>query len=97
MVSGKKKRDLLENCDIFILPTNYPYEGQPISILEAYASSCAVITCNHSWIPDIFEDGTNGMYVNFNNSTDISSKIRSIFADTDRLIDMKNTNHSSAR
>ena len=29
--------------------------------------------------------------------TDISSKIRSIFADTDRLIDMKNTNHSSAR
>lgn len=97
VVSGEKKRDLLENCDIFILPTNYPYEGQPISILEAYASSCAVITCNHSGIPDIFEDGTNGMYVKFNNSTDISSKISSIFADTDRLIDMKNINHSSAR
>lgn len=34
VVSGDKKRDLLKNSTFFILPTNYPREGQPISILE---------------------------------------------------------------
>ena len=62
-VDGIDKRDLYLNSHIFCLPTYYPYEGQPISILEAYATGCVVITTNHSGIPYIFKDGINGFFV----------------------------------
>lgn len=63
IVSGEKKKRLLHAAHLFCLPTYYPYEGQPISILEAYASGCAVITTNHSGIFDIFTPEVNGWEV----------------------------------
>lgn len=63
IVLGDKKRKLFVAAEVFCLPTYYPYEGQPISILEAYASGCVVITTNHSGIPDIFQDRINGYEV----------------------------------
>ena len=38
IVGGEQKRELLKKCYIFALPTRYPNEGQPISILEAIDS-----------------------------------------------------------
>lgn len=61
-VMGLRKKNLLMKADIFCLPTYYPIEGQPISILEAYGSGCAVVTTNHAGIRDIFEDEKNGFY-----------------------------------
>lgn len=63
LVTGEAKRRLLAQAHVFCLPTCYPYEGQPISILEAYASGCAVITTDHSGIFDIFEPGRQGLEV----------------------------------
>lgn len=62
-VSGEVKKNLFRGSHIFCLPTYYPYEGQPFSIIEAYASGCAVITTLHSGIVDIFTDGVNGRSV----------------------------------
>ncbi|MBI5068821.1 MAG: glycosyltransferase family 4 protein [Deltaproteobacteria bacterium] len=62
-VSGERKRLLLREAHVFCLPTYYPYEGQPISILEAYASGCAVITTDHSGIFDVFTPEVNGYAV----------------------------------
>jgi glycosyltransferase involved in cell wall biosynthesis len=63
VVQGETKRELLRRAHLFCLPTYYPYEGQPISILEAYASGCAVMTTNHSGIFDVFSPGINGIEV----------------------------------
>ena len=63
IVSGDKKRKLLELCDIFCLLTTYPNEGQPISILEAMGNGMVVITTNHAGIPDLVVDGVNGIVV----------------------------------
>lgn len=63
VVKGDEKRGLLEQAHLFCLPTYYPYEGQPISILEAYASGCSVLTTNHSGIFDVFTPGVNGIEV----------------------------------
>ncbi|SEW14996.1 glycosyltransferase family 4 protein [Kaistella antarctica] len=59
-IDGNAKRDLYCNTHVFCLPTYYPFEGQPISILEAYATGCAVISSEHSGIPYIFKDKENG-------------------------------------
>lgn len=54
VVKGKKKKELLLNNYIFCLPSKHPYsEGQPISILEAMANGCVIITTDHGGIRDI--------------------------------------------
>lgn len=52
-VSGEDKKKLLLASDIFLLPTKYPKEGQPISIIEAMANGMLIISTNHAGIPDI--------------------------------------------
>lgn len=62
VVQGQQKRELLRDAHIFCLPTMH-FEGQPISILEAYASGCVVLTTCPPGILDIFEDGVNGFRI----------------------------------
>ena len=65
IVGGEEKRNILKLCDIFALPTRYPNEGQPISILEAMGNGMFVITTDHAGIPDII--GTeNGIVLKSN-------------------------------
>lgn len=63
IVEGKKKKELLKRCDIFALPTRYPNEGQPISIIEAMANGLFIITTDHAGIPDLVKDGLNGLVI----------------------------------
>ena len=56
IVSGDKKRELLRLCDLFVLLTTYPNEGQPISILEAMGNGMVVVTTDHAGIPDIVDE-----------------------------------------
>lgn len=68
-VYDNDKIELLQNCDIFVLPTTYPKEGQPISILEAMANGLYILTTKHAGIPDIVSDGINGTLVNCDDSS----------------------------
>ncbi|WP_319370816.1 glycosyltransferase family 4 protein [uncultured Ilyobacter sp.] len=61
VLGGEEKRRLLLNSDIFILPTYYPIEGQPISILEAMINGCAIVTTDQGGIGDIFKKNLNGI------------------------------------
>ena len=63
VVDGEKKRELLKKGDVFALPTSYPKEGQPISIIEAMSSGMAVLSTPHAGIPDLVTDMENGALV----------------------------------
>lgn len=84
-VQGESKHQLLKRAHIFCLPTYYPYEGQPISILEAYASGCAVLTTDHSGIFDIFTPGLNGLEVEKMNPQSITAAITTLAEDFRQL------------
>lgn len=60
-VSGQKKIELLNNADIFILPSYT--EGLPISILEAMSYSLPIISTPVGGIPEVIKDGENGFLV----------------------------------
>lgn len=45
---------------VVVVPTRYPWEGQPLVILEAYASGAVVAATDHAGIGDIFTPGANG-------------------------------------
>lgn len=75
VVVGEDKKRLLVNSNVFVLPTYYSMEGQPISILEAMATGNLVLTTRHAGIPDIFQDGVNGYFVEKRSHTSIINKL----------------------
>jgi glycosyltransferase involved in cell wall biosynthesis len=60
-VSGEGKIKLLNECDVYILPSYN--EGLPISILEAMSYGKAIISTNVGGIPEIVKDGKNGYLI----------------------------------
>ena len=87
IVFGNKKKELFSNPHMFCLPTYYYYyEGQPISILEAYASGCLVITTDHGGISDIFKNGVNGFEVRKTSAVSIKTKIEQILKKPEQLL-----------
>ena len=86
VVSGENKRHLFSSAHVFTLPTYYPYEGQPISILEAYASGCAVVTTDHSGIFDIFKNGHNGFAVTPQSVPSLVAVLKFLVQNRDNLL-----------
>ena len=43
-VTGDRKNKCFESSHVFVLPTNYPWEGQPLSIIEAGAWSLPIFS-----------------------------------------------------
>ena len=96
-ISGEAKRSLFAGAHVFCLPTYYPYEGQPISILEAYAAGCSVITTDHSGIFDIFADGVNGYAVEKQSARSLATALRRALDSPGELRSMAIGNLATAR
>lgn len=60
-VNGEKKEELLNDTDVYVLPSYY--EGLPISILEAMAHGKAIISTTVGGIPEIVKDDENGFLI----------------------------------
>ena len=95
-IAGAEKRALFGKSHVFCLPTYYPYEGQPISILEAYATGCVVVTTAHSGIPDVFADGVNGFAVATGSADSIRQVLERIARDPQRLVGIGLANRNVA-
>ena len=79
------KKNLLEWGNVFVLPTFYKMEGQPISILEAMATTNLVVTTNHAGISDVFQDKINGYFVEKNNENSIQKILSYLAANKSEL------------
>lgn len=62
-ISYREKEKQFINAHIFLLPTFYPWEGQPLSIIEALSFSLPVISCKHKGIPELIKGGETGFFV----------------------------------
>lgn len=98
------KKDLLHSCHILCLPTYYKHEGQPISILEAYAAGCIVLTTENGGIRDIFRNNINGFYLDFDginvNTIELrestKEKLEALILNMDRYRCIAINNHKEA-
>lgn len=95
-IDGEQKKSLYNNSHILCLPTYYPFEGQPISILEAYASGCVVITTNHSGIPFIFSDKINGFIVEKKSVLSLKNVLEKTLIQKDNLYKIATYNRNQA-
>lgn len=71
-------RQALLDADVFVLPTYYPNEAQPVSIIEALNAGTPVIATDHASIPRYVFDDENGYLVRKKSPTDIAEKLRSL-------------------
>lgn len=88
LVVGDKKKTLLKKTDIFVLPTYYPFEGQPIAIIEAMVAGCAVISTNLATIPEIVLHGETGLIVPPKNPQKLAEAIGYLIKNRDILRSM---------
>jgi glycosyltransferase involved in cell wall biosynthesis len=92
IVRGLEKKKVLDWGNIFILPTFYKMEGQPISILEAMASKNLIITTAHAGIPDIVKNGVHGFFVAKKSSTSITKRLLYLSENKDVITNIANRN-----
>ncbi len=92
VVSGDAKKELFIWGNVFVFPTYYAIEGQPISILEAMATGNIILTTKHGGIPDIFSEN-NGYYINMKDPKDIADKLISVLKNLTNLKSMMAYNH----
>lgn len=97
-VFGQQKVDLLDDANVFILPTYYKMEGQPISIIEAMATGNIVVSTKFSGIPDIM-NLKNGFFVESKSPTSVAGVLTEIstnIGDHVQRISQNNADHVKA-
>ncbi len=55
---GAEKQALFDAAHVFVFPSRYPVEAQPLVLLEAMAAGCAVLTTAAGEIPSTMGEGT---------------------------------------
>lgn len=83
VVHGDEKIDLFSEASLFILPTNYNNEGQPVSIIEAISFGLPIISTQYRAIPDMLTEGLNGFFVDYSAPDQIANQILKLHQDKD--------------
>ena len=74
-VAGDTKWQTLANADILAFPTFYYYETMGLVLLEAMQVGLPVIATSRASIPEIIQDGVNGLLVKEQDPKDLAEKI----------------------
>ena len=51
-ITGDEKWEALRRSHVVALPTTFPPEGQPMSLIEGMGAGCAIVACRHAGIGD---------------------------------------------
>ncbi len=92
-VSEQEKSELLNNADIFVLPSFYEGFGMPI--LEAQAVKCPIITSNISSMPEIA--GQGAVFVEPRNTEQIAESMYKIISDQELRNDLINKGYENIK
>ena len=74
---GTEKLDFLCKLDVFLFPTRYYHEAQPIVILEALACGCSVVSTDRGAISEDLSD-VSGIIIPHSKQNDISAYLDSL-------------------
>lgn len=80
-VDTAAKEALLAGADVFVLPTRYPNEGQPIAIIEALTSGLPVIATDWRGIRETLPPAMHGLLVANSEPDALADKLATVAAD----------------
>lgn len=78
--TGDAKQALFRDADIFVLPTRYAVEAQPLVLLEAMASGCAIVTTTAGEITTVL-DAQSAVLLDSATSDMLLAALRSLIGD----------------
>lgn len=82
-VGFEQKISIFKSCRLFVLPSFN--EGLPLTIIEAIASSCVVLSTNVGAIPEVIRHGINGFIFEPGDFKQLSELLRNTYSDTSLL------------
>lgn len=88
---GNSKESLLNNCDVFILPSYF--EALPISILEAMSFEMPIIATCVGGIPTIVKHGVNGYLISPKSKESIVSGIKFFIDNKEKIKEFGSVSH----
>ena len=74
---GEQKDEMFAKANVFLLPTYYINEGQPVSIIEAMAYGCVPIVTRYRHIPMMVTE-ENGCFVEAKRSEQIAKAVEEL-------------------
>jgi len=77
-LTGEELKNTIVNSDFLVFPNNC-YHNCPMSILESFACGKPVIGSNLGSVPELIDDGINGLLFEPKNVGDLSEKIRYLY------------------
>jgi glycosyltransferase involved in cell wall biosynthesis len=80
-LAGAEKTGQYHWADIFVLPSRYRLEGQPLVLLEAMSAGLPIVTTDHSGIPYTVRDGLEGLIVPKGDVTALAAAISKLAED----------------
>ena len=92
---GDAKKELFNKADLFVFPSYH--EGMPNAVLEAMAFGLPVLTTMVGGIPDFFEEGKMGFYIDMYSPKDIVDKIKMLDDDRELVQKISEFNFQYAR
>ena len=78
-IEKEEKEKYLQKCNIFVLPTYF--EGLPMSLLEGMSYECACIASAVGGIPQVIEDGDDGILILPKDKDGLKEAIRNLIQD----------------
>lgn len=94
-VEGKMKDDLLRQADVFVLPSYF--EGLPVGVLEAMARGVPVVATSVGGIPDVLQDGVNGLLVEPGQPQVLGRALVTLLTDDPLRIRLREAAHAEVR
>jgi glycosyltransferase involved in cell wall biosynthesis len=88
LTTGAAKRAALDEAHIFLLPTAYENEGQPVAIIEAMAYGCPVVSTDFRAIPELVDHGVTGLLVPYGDARAIADAVEGLARDPRRYAGM---------
>ena len=88
VIEPSKVYDILSENDVLVLPTHYPGEGLPGSIVEAYIAGLPVIVSKWRFLPEFVKKGCGFVY-DLDREIDFYNYILCLYNDHQLLLDMK--------
>ena len=84
--------DMMRDATLFVLPSIIASDGQmegiPVALMEAMASARAVVSTSISGIPELVEDGVNGLLVPPADAAALAGAMKALLADPERAAAM---------
>ncbi|MFQ5706569.1 MAG: glycosyltransferase family 4 protein [bacterium] len=81
---GEELRRLVQNCKFLIVPSEW-YDNSPLVIYEAFAYGKPVIGSQLGGIPELIDDGKNGLIFQAGNVDELAEKISALASDSDLI------------